>query len=316
MVTAALEAGADALVIPPGWQERTKALGRIATVAEDGDLKPLRDVFFEALATAADEERIAGLLHRGVVVIDQAGWEIIPLENLVAGGGKLLVAVESAADIDVALTILEKGVAGVLIHAPDPGCVRTWVARVKRSPEKLPLEEAVVERILPAGLGDRVCVDTCVSLRDGEGLLVGNFSAFFFLVAAETRLSPYVAPRPFRVNAGGLHSYVRVPDGRTRYLCELCSGDPVLIVDAAGATRTATVGRAKIERRPLLVVEARCREMSGSVVVQNAETIRLTSPGGDACSVAGLQPGDRVLVRLESAGRHFGRQVEETIWER
>jgi 3-dehydroquinate synthase II len=50
VVTAALEAGADALVVPAGWQERVKELGRIATVSADGDLKPGRDVYFEVLS--------------------------------------------------------------------------------------------------------------------------------------------------------------------------------------------------------------------------------------------------------------------------
>jgi 3-dehydroquinate synthase II len=107
-----------------------------------------------------------------------------------------------------------------------------------------------------------------------------------------------------------------VPDGRTRYLSELESGQSVLVTDAHGHTQPAVVGRAKIERRPLLLVSASCEGMKGSIVVQNAETIRLTRPGGEACSVASLQAGDQILVLLEEAGRHFGTQVQETIWER
>jgi len=40
-------------------------------------------------------------------------------------------------------------------------------------------------------------------------------------VHAETAESPYVASRPFRVNAGAVHAYVRTPDGGTKYLSEL-----------------------------------------------------------------------------------------------
>ena len=64
MVTAALEGGADALIVPAGWQEQVKALGRITTVSADGDLKPGADVFFENLASPDDEARIAKLLQQ------------------------------------------------------------------------------------------------------------------------------------------------------------------------------------------------------------------------------------------------------------
>ncbi|HAA03902.1 MAG TPA: 3-dehydroquinate synthase II [Syntrophobacteraceae bacterium] len=315
MVTAALEAGADALVVPAGWQERIKELGRIITVGDDGDLKPGREVFFEPLASPEDEARIAGLLRTAPVVVEQSRWEVIPLENLVASGGKLLVTVDSLENLDLALGILEKGVAGVVILAEDVSQLKTMIARVKSSSEPVALRVATVDQVVPVGMGDRVCVDTCTSMQDGDGMLVGNFSHFLFLVQAETRLSPYVAPRPFRVNAGAVHAYVQVPGRRTRYLSELSSGDGVLIASADGRTQTAVVGRAKIERRPLLLVCASCEGITGSIVLQNAETIRLTDPTGDGRSVAALQPGDQVLVVLEGAGRHFGVKVDETIWE-
>jgi len=53
-----------------------------------------------------------------------------------------------------------------------------------------------------------------------------------------------------------------------------------------------------------------------STLVQNAETIRLTAPDGQPRSVVSLERGSEVLVALESAGRHFGHKVEETIWEK
>ncbi|MEZ4567618.1 MAG: 3-dehydroquinate synthase II [Desulfobacterales bacterium] len=46
--------------------------------------------------------------------------------------------------------------------------------------------------------------------------------------------NPYVAARPFRVNAGAVRAYTRVPGSRTRYLSELAAGDPVLIIDFKG----------------------------------------------------------------------------------
>ena len=68
--------------------------------------------------------------------------------------------------------------------------------------------------------------------------------------------SEYVASRPFRVNAGPVHAYVMTPGNKTKYLSELETGDEVLTVDQEGTTKIAIVGRVKIEKRPLMLVEA------------------------------------------------------------
>jgi 3-dehydroquinate synthase II len=351
MVTTALEGGADALIVPAGWQHKVKALGRITTVSPDGDLKPGADVFFENLASPEDEARIARLLMQAPVVlmqhqwssnehdlhlaVDKAhltaqeggetveaeqgahpGWQVIPLENLVARGGRLLVPVSSPEEVDLAFGIIEIGVAGVVIHAHNPQQLKALLARAKVASENQSLRVATIERIRPVGMGDRVCIDTCTLMVEGEGILVGNSSGFLFLVQAEVKPNPYVAPRPFRVNAGPVHAYVKVPGARTRYLSELQAGDVVLIVHAQGKTQTATVGRSKIERRPLILVEASCEGRKGSLLLQNAETIRLTGPDGEARSVVELQAGDEVLAHVEESGRHFGMKISETIVEK
>ena len=48
--------------------------------------------------------------------------------------------------------------------------------------------EVEVTRVEQLGMGDRVCVDMCSSMRPGEGLLVGNFCRALFLVHSEVRL--------------------------------------------------------------------------------------------------------------------------------
>jgi len=326
LVTTALEGGADALIVPVGWQQRVKALGRITTVSPDGDLKPGTDVAFETLAAPEDEARIAQRLMQGPVVLAAAepvgansgphrSWPVIPLENLVARGGRLLVPVASCEEIDLAFGILETGVAGVVIAARNPAELKELLGHVKGVRENQSLLVATIETIRAAGMGDRVCLDTCTLMTAGEGMLVGNTSGFLFLVQGEVLSNPYVAPRPFRVNAGPVHAYVVVPGGRTRYFSELQAGDPILIVNANGATHDATVGRSKIERRPLLLIEASCEGSKGSLLLQNAETIRLTGPDGEARSVVDLQAGDRVLVQVGKPGRHFGMKVTETIVE-
>jgi 3-dehydroquinate synthase II len=182
--------------------------------------------------------------------------------------------------------------------------------------EKLKLVQAKITALKQLGMGDRVCVDTMTNMRPGQGMLVGNSSSGLFLVHAENVETPYCAPRPFRVNAGGVHAYVRTPAGKTAYLADLAVGDPVLMVDSQGKGEITYVGRSKIEKRPMLLVEATALGQKLSLILQNAETIRLTLPGGAAVSVARLKPGDKVLAFLEEAGRHFGIKVKETITEK
>ena len=181
--------------------------------------------------------------------------------------------------------------------------------------ELLQGREALLTDEDPAGLGHRVCVDTMTLMRPGQGMLVGNSSAFTFLVNAETESNPYVAPRPFRINAGAVHAYAVMPGDRTSYLEELRAGTEVLLAAADGSTTLATVGRCKTEVRPMLLIEARCGDRTGAVFLQNAETIRLLRADGTPVSVVDLAAGDTVLCRTDQAGRHFGMRIDEDIRE-
>ena len=70
-------------------------------------------------------------------------------------------------------------------------------------------------------------------------------------------------PGLFRVNAGAVHAYVTLPDDKTVYLGELRQGQEVLIVDSEGNSATTTLGRVKIEVRPMLLIEAEVEEPGG-----------------------------------------------------
>ncbi len=315
IVTAALESGADAIVLPAGCSEQTKKLGIIATVAPDGDLVPGKDVFEWEIRSKADEGEVVRLAKKGMVIVRTRDWTIIPLENILAQTSGLIVEVTTANEAQTALGILEKGVDGILIAASEPATIKSISESVRQTAGRVQLISATIRRVEPVAMGDRVCVDTCTAMTVGEGMLIGNTSAAFFLVHSESVENPYVEPRPFRVNAGPVHAYVKVPGGKTRYLSELKSGDEVLLADYQGRTQTAVVGRVKIERRPLLLVEAEAQDETFSLILQNAETIRLTTPEGTPVSVVELKPGNPVLVSLEKAGRHFGMQVDETIKE-
>jgi 3-dehydroquinate synthase II len=117
------------------------------------------------------------------------------------------------------------------------------------------------------------------------------------------------------VNAGAVHAYVRTPDGGTKYLAELQSGDEVQVVDGEGRTRSAVVGRAKIEKRPMFRVEAETEAGDRvETLLQNAETIKVATRDGRT-AVTDLEAGDEIRVYLEEGGRHFGEAIEERIIE-
>ena len=90
----------------------------------------------------------------------------------------------------------------------------------------------------------------------------------------------------------------------------------MLVVHFEGMSCPAVVGRAKVERRPLALVEAEEMGQTISTIVQNAETIRLTGADGSPISLVDLKVGSEVLVYREDMGRHFGVQVDETIREK
>jgi 3-dehydroquinate synthase II len=316
IVTTALEGGADGLMLPKGFSEKAKALGRIQTISEDGDLKPDEDVVVFDIRSGEDEEKIVKLAQKKQVVLQCSDWTIIPLENLIAKGANVIAQVRSAEEMETAFGILEKGVQHVLYHADNAVELKKVLGRFRSKGDKIVLQNAEVLEVKPVGMGDRVCVDTCTSMGMGQGMLVGNSSSALFLIHSESISNPYVAPRPFRVNAGPVHSYTRVPGGKTRYLSELSAGDPVLIVDFRGDAVSAIVGRLKIEKRPLMLVRAAVGDKEMTAIVQNAETIRLTGPDGKAVSVVNLVPGDKVLVAVEAGGRHFGMKIKENITEK
>lgn len=163
-------------------------------------------------------------------------------------------------------------------------------------------------------MGDRACVDTAALLLPSEGMLLGCFAGGLFLVLSEALESGYIAARPFRVNAGAVSNYALLA-GKTTYLSELRVGTSVLLTDAAGHTREELVGRVKLERRPLLLLEAQHEGRCFAVLLQNAETVRVATPDGSA-SVSELRPGDAVLLALQAPARHAGVAIDEECTEK
>ena len=317
LAIAALESGADAVVLPDGETKTVRQFGKIKTVEKNGDLKPGTDVEFIDITGKEDEDKAASVPAEKIVVLRMLDWTIIPIENLLARRGKnIMVQVENSEQAKLMVEILEKGVDGVVLKTNDVNEIKKCAEIIQGISEKVELITATITSTRQLGMGDRACLDTCTQMIPGEGMLVGNTASGFFLVHSESIDNPYVASRPFRVNAGAVHAYTLTPGGKTKYLADLKAGDEVMLVDFQGKSQIAYLGRNKIEKRPMMLIEADAQGQQISLVLQNAETIRLVSPEGKAISVTTLKQGDTVLGHVEKAGRHFGMQVEETLIER
>jgi 3-dehydroquinate synthase II len=273
--------------------------------------------------TSKNHEKLASLLGKYVdyLILMGKDWKVIPLENIIAElqkeDVKLVAAVSDYEEAKLALETLEYGTDGVLLCPQEMSQIKKVAELVDQvDSENYQLKAAIITRVEPVGSGDRVCVDTCSMMGIGEGMLIGSYSKGLFLVHSESMESEYVASRPFRVNAGPVHAYIMTPGNKTKYLSEIETGDEVLTVDKQGNSKNVIVGRVKIEKRPLMLIEAEYEDITLRTLLQNAETIKLVKEDGKPISVADLKVGDKVMVYLDPDARHFGMAIEETIIEK
>jgi 3-dehydroquinate synthase II len=322
IVLSALENGFDTVVLDKKDRGFT-SLGRFRAISLD------RSSFTEngktigtlvELKSKEDELKAKKLADKTpAVIISAKDWKVIPLENLIVhfqgSGTKLMMLARTAQEAKLFFETMERGADGILFVPEKLDELGKLRKLVEDSAPKLDMVQGKITALRQLGLGDRVCIDTCSMLNIGEGMLIGNQSSCLFLIHSETVESEYAATRPFRVNAGPVHAYVLMPDGSTRYLSELSGGDEALVVGSDGHTRKVVVGRTKVERRPLLLIEADVEGERFSTIVQNAETIRVYA-NGKIVSVSKLKIGDSILLKLEKGGRHFGMYVKESIMEK
>ena len=119
IVTTALEGGADGIMVPKGYSEKVKKLGRIQTVSEDGDLRLDKDVIYYTIKSSDDEDEIVKLGRSKKVILQCEDWTVIPLENLIAKGAEVIVQVDDLKEAETAFGILAKGVQHSLFHTTD-----------------------------------------------------------------------------------------------------------------------------------------------------------------------------------------------------
>lgn len=240
----------------------------------------------------------------------------IPLEIVIAAAsgaeGNIITVAEDVTEAEIIFGVLEHGSDGV---AMAPGRVGDATALLSAANAVLPplaLTELTVTGTAHVGMGERACVDTCSYLGQDEGILVGSHSKGMILCVSETHPLPYMPTRPFRVNAGAIHSYTLGANERTNYLSELKAGASVTAVNVKGEARLVTVGRVKIESRPLISVDATAPDGTEvNLILQDDWHVRVLGPGGVVLNSTELKAGDAVLGYLPTADRHVGYPINE-----
>lgn len=244
----------------------------------------------------------------------------IPLEIVIAAAdaaeGRIVTVVNDIDEAKVVFGCLERGSDGVMMAPTKPGQVTELQEAAGDTTPDLNLVELRVTGITHVGMGERACVDTCTYLGQDEGLLVGSHSKGMILCVSETHPLPYMPTRPFRVNAGAIHSYTLSSGGRTNYLSELRSGSRVLAVNTKGQTRVVTVGRVKIESRPLLRIDAVAPDgQEINLILQDDWHVRVLGPDAAVLNSTHLKPGDVLLGYQPVEERHVGYPINEFCLE-
>lgn len=313
--------------------------------------------------SSGQEEALAvlGSVEWLLVEVDslESSWQMIPAENIIAAaqstGTKLAFSVQKAADVPGLAKALELGVDALCISTKsgemDPDL---WNAAFEARKERM--EEAKItstsdtaeskpkpEIVLGSCwrrdtkgtvLADRICVDLVQKLLPEEGCWVGSSAKVMALVLSEAAASQFVPTRPFRVNAGPVHSYILLGDGvTTKYLSELQPSDQVMVYNTkTKSSRPVAVGRLKEEIRPCVLIELETESTEnnlgprGQVFLQQAETVRLAKPAGEFTRVTDLeaQSGgkgadtnrDSILLRIMKTGTHVGKVYTGKVEER
>jgi len=347
---------ADAWIFTPNEELRLAAVARQFKAGLMINVVDLQKEFPECIAVCSRGDDF--------VVIDIEHATYIPYELLLAKkegrATKILRSVpikglhDIVGDVDQslnALATMEQGV-GVLFRVRDPAGVRSLSRSLRsRQSSRIPLVEAEVVEVQHTGLGHRVCVDTTSMMTAEEGMIIGSTGWGGIFVCSETHFLPHMNLREFRVNAGGVHSYVWGTNGTAMYLSEMEAGSEVLCANKDGTARVVSIGRAKIERRPMLKIKCRVsvEQLSEEVreaarvdatlkrsvtpegehiastderyvyinaFLQNDWHVRVMGADGKVRHCTLLQPGDRILAHIDVPGRHTGLRVTEHILEK
>jgi 3-amino-4-hydroxybenzoic acid synthase len=320
------EAARDKELIPQGderrnWVVSSEDQGVLAQAQSEGVATSFR-------VSAHDQEHLLIAIGQGrghrYICVRFPDPTNIPLELVIASlqGSHTIVIKEitdprDAEDAKVALGVMEVGSDGVLFSPNDADVMDEFLGALTEAVvPTVALQVGTVVGTKPIGMGHRSCIDLATLFEPTEGMIVGSTSQGGILCCPEVFYLPYMELRPFRVNAGAVHSYVYQADNRTNYMSELKAGWPAQIVGIDGRTRTVPVGRMKTEIRPLRLIEV---EFDGgervNVIMQDDWHVRIFSADGKPLNITELKAGDKVLGHVSTPGRHVGIPVDETIEE-
>ncbi|GAA3492567.1 MULTISPECIES: 3-dehydroquinate synthase II [Streptomyces] len=305
---------ADVVIVDPAKHGEPAELALLHPDVEFGRFTEIVDAeTLEEACASGRQEKWSVLLFRDPTKI--------PLEIVIAAAaratGSLITVAQDVEEAEIIFGVLELGSDGVLMAPARVGDATALRQAAETGVPDLELVELEVTATAHVGMGERACVDTATYFRKDEGILVGSHSKGMILCVSETHPLPYMPTRPFRVNAGAIHSYTLAKDERTNYLSELKAGSKITAVDIHGKTRLVTVGRVKIETRPLLSIDAVGRDgRTANLILQDDWHVRVLGPGGTVLNSTELKPGDKVLGYLPVADRHVGYPIEEFCLEK
>lgn len=298
------------------------------------DSATLRELGKEGLSTCYvsyvdDRESLLSSINEGIqfncLWIQFRDPTNIPLELVIASlqstGTILMKEIKDPTNVDDAIVsygVMEYGAEGVIFSPREHHVMSEFLDRIPQVESgNLQIQAGTVVESRPVGMGYRACIDTSTLFEPDEGMLVGSTSQGGVLCCPEVFFLPYMELRPFRVNAGAVHSYVFNSDNRTDYMSELKAGSPVMIVNSKGKVRRASVGRVKIEQRPLRLIEV---EFAGkervNIFMQDDWHVRIFSDAAKPLNISELKPGDKVLGYVTEPGRHVGIKINESIIEK
>ena len=268
------------------------------------------------------------------LVLEFTDWSMIPIENIIAAcegtPTKIAAVITSPEQAQGAGWALEQGVDALIVQN-SPSMVEVAlivkaqrlehttpkVDEVRFSASKIGIGKLTITSIEAGGTAERYCIDMTRLLDQGEGLLLGSNASSFLFVHGETLESEFVPTRPFRVNAGPPHAYVRMADGKTKYLSELQSGDEIFLVNTEGLQRSASIGRLKIEIRPMILIKwIDENDKEGSMFLQQAETVRVVGFDKQIKSITKLKIGEEVIGWSDIGARHIGASISSAVTER
>jgi 3-dehydroquinate synthase II len=268
------------------------------------------------------------------LVLEFTDWSMIPIENLLAAcegtPTKVAAVLSTPEQAQGAGFALQRGVEALVVRTSTAMVEAALIVKSQRLEYeqseqndassfsgKVGIGKLTITSVESGGTAERYCIDMTCLLKHGEGLLLGSSASSFLFVHGETVESEFVPARPFRVNAGPPHAYIRMANNNTKYLSELQAGDEILLVNTEGMLRIATIGRLKIEVRPMILIRwIDENDKKGSMFLQQAETVRVVGLDNKTKSITALKEGENVLGWCDKGARHIGASISSNVTER